>query len=508
MDSDTPNRSDIPTALLADIDEFGKPVDAKPPNKTPGFSRLSLFLSWAAILAMTFFMFGMVLYMQLVPDETATETAGKSIELLQVNTFAKMVVGQKEMGMKGASYSQQLEQFNAGPLDQRYAYTVLVNEVDGPESALDALATVDEAVKEHDYQPTDREKRLRKIIDELLQQYKTGDLDSSDMPEDEQQFLESNLGWVGKLFLYPEGTVNKPDRKALTGVAQTSMILFSVLCVGVFMMLMAGFLFIAVFLFLIAGNKLTGLFQPFTNHGVVYAETFAIWIACFFPAQMSAGLFVERIPAAIVDFIVPIIFFGSLGVLVWPLIRGVSISKLRRDIGWELKNPFVEMGCGVATYLSSLPALGLAIIVSVFVMGAMSLTQTHDEFSSVGGGAHPIVDQFAQGDFNTILMAFLTACIAAPIVEETMFRGVLYRHLRELSANKAKWVSVGLSALFNSLIFASIHPQGLAGIPVLTTIAIAMSMAREWRSSLIAPMTMHAIHNTLATSVLMLMTLE
>jgi membrane protease YdiL (CAAX protease family) len=103
-----------------------------------------------------------------------------------------------------------------------------------------------------------------------------------------------------------------------------------------------------------------------------------------------------------------------------------------------------------------------------------------------------------------ILLVFLTACVAAPIVEETMFRGVLYRHLRDWSAGQQRWMSVIFAALVNGLIFASIHPQGIFGIPVLATLAIGFSLAREWRGSLVSSIVMHGIHNTVITCVSLL----
>jgi len=100
-----------------------------------------------------------------------------------------------------------------------------------------------------------------------------------------------------------------------------------------------------------------------------------------------------------------------------------------------------------------------------------------------------------------ISMVFVSACIAAPVVEETMFRGVLYRHLRDWSQSWARWVSIAFSAILNGFVFAAIHPQGIMAIPLLMTLAMCFSLVREWRNSLLTPMLMHAIHNTLVTCI-------
>ena len=46
-----------------------------------------------------------------------------------------------------------------------------------------------------------------------------------------------------------------------------------------------------------------------------------------------------------------------------------------------------------------------------------------------------------------------------------------------------------------ALVFASVHPQGWTGVPVLMAMAFNFAIVREWRGSLIAPMTMHFCTN-------------
>jgi hypothetical protein len=76
----------------------------------------------------------------------------------------------------------------------------------------------------------------------------------------------------------------------------------------------------------------------------------------------------------------------------------------------------------------------------------------------------------------------------APVVEEIMFRGLLFHHLR------TRWAWLP-AALLTSGIFAALHPQGVAALPALTTIAMVMAALRAWRGSLIAPIAAHALNN-------------
>ena len=145
-----------------------------------------------------------------------------------------------------------------------------------------------------------------------------------------------------------------------------------------------------------------------------------------------------------------------------------------------------------------LPFLGgAAILVMFFVVitSAFQVDPNANELSSVTAAGHPIQEQFAAGDPTIMLFAFIALCVAAPIVEETMFRGVLYRHLRDATTGWQRFASVIFSAFLSSMIFAAVHPQGLIGIPLLATLAMGFALVREWRDSLVAPMIMHAINN-------------
>ncbi|HQY87697.1 MAG TPA: CPBP family intramembrane metalloprotease, partial [Tepidisphaeraceae bacterium] len=78
--------------------------------------------------------------------------------------------------------------------------------------------------------------------------------------------------------------------------------------------------------------------------------------------------------------------------------------------------------------------------------------------------------------------------VLASITEELMFRGALFAHLRR----HMPW---GLAAVIVAIIFATIHPQGVAAIPLLACVAINLAIIRYWRGSSIANITAHALNN-------------
>src|SRR5205814_93908 len=129
-----------------------------------------------------------------------------------------------------------------------------------------------------------------------------------------------------------------------------------------------------------------------------------------------------------------LMMIGSLAALGWPVLRGIRWAQVCVDIGWTRgRNPLLEPLVGVACYAMSLPVLVVGLILTLVLVSLQ-----HAVGAGLGDQAvpvHPIVEFFAHGDFLTQLQAAVLACVLAPFVEETMFRGVLYRHLRELSGS-------------------------------------------------------------------------
>jgi membrane protease YdiL (CAAX protease family) len=246
-------------------------------------------------------------------------------------------------------------------------------------------------------------------------------------------------------------------------------------------------------------------FRPQAGFGHLYGETFALWFVGFIAMQMLVGAVAPR------QYLFPGLigtFFASLVFLFWPVIRGIRWPDVRADIGWMTRARWlIEAAFGVAGYVCVTPLIAVALVFTA-VLAQMLQAINVLNWAQVGGRntpSHPIVFELANGSPAVILIVFVLACVAAPIIEETMFRGVLYRHLRDSTQAVRRIWSIAFSAGFNSLIFAAIHPQGLLGIPLLGTLAFGISIVREWRESLIAPMVMHGLNNGLMLTILIAM---
>jgi membrane protease YdiL (CAAX protease family) len=76
-----------------------------------------------------------------------------------------------------------------------------------------------------------------------------------------------------------------------------------------------------------------------------------------------------------------------------------------------------------------------------------------------------------------------------PILEETFYRGVLYRHLRD----HLHWLP---TVAISSVVFALMH--SIPRMPTALASGLVYALLREWRGSLIAPMAAHSSWNLLS----------
>ena len=478
-----------------------------PPS--PPVNSLRIYFAWLVIIGVTVGMFWMVSASRQAMGE---EKVADKASMMQTGIGAKWMVGVREM-LEQANATDSLpedeynaDQFNSGSLEQRYGAVLLENELVDAAAAKEMLAEIDVLVAEEKYEPTDNQKRLRKIVDQLLDQYLIEQWDSSTVRKKDRDFLTDQMGWVGALGLVPENSPDTVGRQDLIDEAFNTVIKLICFLLAGIAALIGGLVAAVIFVVKLNQRAIVGNFSTLKERSHLYLETFAIWMVLFVVLQIGVAIVSPMLPlkGALASMLISlVIFFGSLVALVWPLFNGVPFSTVRKDIGWTVGNPFKEIGAGIVGYVSMLPVMVvvmIGVLIIVGVVAGISGGGGGSEFAPIGGDGHPIQQEIASGETMAWIGVVLLACVAAPIVEETVFRGVLYRYLRDSSGKRwARAASVLFACVVNGFIFAAIHPQGIIGIPILMTLAIGMSLAREWRDSLIAPMTMHAINNSMVT---------
>ena len=162
----------------------------------------------------------------------------------------------------------------------------------------------------------------------------------------------------------------------------------------------------------------------------------------------------------------------------------VFFHKRRVDInaafGLRRLAPLHAIGWGAVFGFASLPPVGIIIAANDALCRAFGLHPSEQ----------PIAELFATTD-SPALLALLTvfAAVIAPVFEEFMFRGFAYPALKQRFGT---WR--GLTLVSAAFALSHLHVPSLVPLFVL---AIGLGLAYEWTGSLLAPVTMHALFNTI-----------
>ncbi len=222
-------------------------------------------------------------------------------------------------------------------------------------------------------------------------------------------------------------------------------------------------------------NKLLPLTPPITPLSLGEADRvafiMALLVATYFlvPTMISMGL-ANLIPKGASTIIAVLAFLGAslyaLNQTPFPVKR-ITGQFRPSNILW-----------GLGGYCANIPILAIAVIVGSVV------------FRGFATNPHPAITSLqSREDIWSIVSIYVLACVHAPIFEEITFRGMLMPALAKVTKSTAAGI------LISSLMFASIHPQGLPTWLALAAIG-AMNSVLTWQTrSLFPAMILHACHN-------------
>lgn len=448
-----------------------------PPEQEQG--RLPTLIAWLITIASTVFMALSANYPTLLlgspqKDEAAlveSSSANAANELALLKIQSRVFIGFSEYpGV--AEATGQLEDIATTP------------------RAKIAIATVQAFIEPNEDGLEKANKLLDKIDDEenaeLVAQVR--EALQNGIEENSRAPLEKQLGWFASLIRSKDADDTFGDEIRATS-KRTAFSMMGAGAVGLTAFLL-GIVFFVIFLILLSQNRFqfnyskSELPSPTRKH--LFLEAFAIYMLFMALGHVFAVIFHPYF--AIAGYAVSFLL-----ALFWPKIRGISWKETRAMIGWKRGNGFFkEVGSGIVGYLCMLVFLFVGVVIMLICAVIAAALQGDPSMAQPGSGtqgSHPIVGMLDQADsFVGKLKLFLLAAVMAPLLEETMFRGALHRFMRH------RW-GFFLSALVGGIIFAVVHPQGWIAVPALTAMGMGFSLLREWRNSLIASMTAHAIHN-------------
>ncbi len=505
-DHDPKHRADAPNPLVSAVahhmhlDGDEEPGERRPRDPGSGGMR---FLAWVTLLVAVGFtvwsqwlapMVGPaptpVAQTEMAPPGGLLRIAGRyavGAESLTTSLAASSAEEEQVSEMVG-QLAGQVEDFAAFPEDRLRAAIVRA-ELEGAEAARAAIDELEADLDERD-EPLAYDEQLRTDIESVR-----GLLGESPVaPADADAFRERH-GWFGDLAL-AQGlgddapakapVLAKAERTAITAIV--GVLAFVVLCV-------IGFVLGIVAVVLVATRKLRSAYRPHAPGGTVYLEIFMLFIVGFLGVKYASEAIYNATSGAQTpgqDYSRFLIWLLLL-VPFWALIRGARASDFRQAMGWHFgKGLFRETAAGVIGYVACLPIFLAGIALTFLMMLIVGL------FSGGGeGGApsHPIIDEVDVTSVWSVLGLYMVAAVWAPIVEESIFRGALYHHMRY----RLHPLVAGLGVAF---VFAVIHPQGIIAVPALMSLAVTFALLREWRGSIVAPVVAHALHNGALMSVL------
>lgn len=191
------------------------------------------------------------------------------------------------------------------------------------------------------------------------------------------------------------------------------------------------------------------------------------------PQLMESQPFVLFIPSVL----------GALGAIAW--VRAMSPEA--RNLGWRTKTSWRQFLIGVS-------AAGLLI---PLVIGLGRLVEA---LTRQPPAEHPLVPLFTEAvTWPARVSLLLGAAAVVPVVEETVFRGILYGAMRR------RW-SVPAAAAASAVIFAVGHPHtGIVGLLPYVAIGVALAWLYERTGSLVAPAAAHAAFNLFFVTALLVL---
>ena len=308
--------------------------------------------------------------------------------------------------------------------------------------------------------------------------------DADDLTPMHRDDLRARHGWFADLALTQHLPDHDPARRAaLAPAARAAWTGLIMLSLGALALPTGAVLLVLVLVRWIDRGVRFAYVPPPPGRGGPFVEAFAVYLLGM---VVVSGV----ISAVLGDVPLWANFLLVLSVppaVLWPRLRGLSWPEVRAGFGLHPGRGLLrEAGWGVVGYVAGLPLLAVAVVVTSVLTRVSGTTPSH-----------PIAEQ-AAGGLPHALLLYALAAVYAPLVEELMFRGAFYHHVR---ARLPWW----LSAIAVGVLFAAIHPQGWVGIPLLTTVALVFAALREWRGSIVAPMFAHACVNAVTVTMLVMM---
>jgi membrane protease YdiL (CAAX protease family) len=208
-------------------------------------------------------------------------------------------------------------------------------------------------------------------------------------------------------------------------------------------------------------------------------ELVGVWLVLMLVIAQFAGFGMFLGIAGLVAGILASYVIASLVALMWFARSVAPAGSGLSTAGWRPVGLRHSVLNGIGACAAALPPGAVAMVIAMQAINRGWLTEPP---------ANPLIAAMMQTrDWGTRALFLTLLCVAAPVVEETIFRGGLYAGLRR------RW-SLPAAALISSAVFAAVHLNWASFLPV-TALGVALCVVYERTGSLLPAMVAHGIFN-------------
>lgn len=363
---------------------------------------------------------------------------------------------------------------------------MLTAELEGPDAARDQLDALlaDEALDAGLRTDAELTRRTLPMAISSESEASASSLEAATaLTPDEQARLRSRHNWFAEV-LFARGLPDTDPARAsiIRGGERTVFAFIAAFGVGL-VAIGVGFVIAVIGAIMLASGSLRPAYKPHALlagttgvHRAALLESLVLFVV----ALLGLGAAAEAIEAAGGPDLKLWLLWLALAAAWWPRLWGMDRAAWKTALGWHTGTGlFREIGAGVIGYLGGLPIVLLGLVTTFVLLLVTDATPSHPAVERMGAQG---------GGWWEPFQLMVLACVWAPVCEETFFRGAMYAHCR-------RWMHAVLSAVLVAFVFAAIHPQGWAVVPALMGLAVSFALIREWRGSIIASITAHAIQN-------------
>jgi len=301
--------------------------------------------------------------------------------------------------------------------------------------------------------------------------------------EDARARLERRYPYFGRLAVTHALPDTDPARAPLLSGGVQIIVVLLAIGAGALVVFLAGSVLLLLGWIRLSSGRMRMAFRPPAPGGSVFVEVYALFVGAFLVYSLvTAAWTTEALTALALQWTLLLVPF-------WPLLRGMRGEAWRHAIGLHAgRGVFREIGAGLVAYLASVPLFALGVLITFVLLILQGIAAELMQAPTPEPPSNPVVELVESADPVALVMIFLLACVWAPLTEELVFRGALYRALRA----RLGWIVSGLVA---ALLFAFMHSYGPLLASPLIALGFMFCFMREWRGSLIASITAHFVHN-------------